>query len=57
MAPTYDDIRPPAAPSKERTSQSGKIGRDHGFVVGELRRIGLIVAFIMVGLIVTAILR
>jgi hypothetical protein len=56
-APTYEDIRPPAAPSRERTSQSGKIGRDHGFVVGELRQIALIVTFIFVGLIITAILR
>jgi hypothetical protein len=33
------------------------ISRDHSYVLGELKAIGLIVAFILAGLIITAVLR
>jgi hypothetical protein len=59
-APSYEDIRPPAASvsaTRERSSQGGKIGRDHSHVLGELRRISIIVAIIVAGLVITAILR
>ncbi len=61
-APSYEDIRrptsspSPAAP-QERSSQVGQIARDYSYVLGDLRRIAVIVAFITVGLIITAILR
>lgn len=45
------------AAREERSSQVRHIGRDHSYVRGELRRIVLMVAFIIGGLLITAILR
>ncbi len=63
-APSYQDIAPvaspprtPAAVSPEGGSQVRHITRDHSYILGELRRIGLIVAFIIAGLVIAAILR
>ncbi len=49
---------PVAAPREpERPSQTQHIARDYSYVVTDLRRIALIVAFIVAGLVITAILR
>jgi hypothetical protein len=45
------------AAREERSSEVRHIGRDHSYVRGELRRIALMVAFIIGGLLITAILR
>jgi hypothetical protein len=42
---------------QERSAEGRHIGRDHTYVLGELRRIALIAAFIIGGLVITAILR
>ncbi len=67
--PSYGDTEAPAAPpppvappipvarDPERPSQAQHIARDYSYVVTDLRRIALIVAFIVVGLVITAILR
>ncbi len=65
--PAYEDAAAPASPPprlapsvaapQERPSRPQHIARDHSYVVGELRRIALIVAFITAGLIIAAILR
>lgn len=47
----------PAVAREERSSEVRHIGRDHSYVRGELRRIVLMVAFIIGGLLITAILR
>ena len=48
---------PPAAFAEERSSEPRHISRDYSYVVGDLRRIALIAAFIITGLVITAILR
>jgi hypothetical protein len=47
----------PAAVSAERSTEPRHISRDYSYVVRDLRRIALIVAFIIAGLVITAILR
>ncbi len=47
----------PAAFAKERSPEPRHISRDYSYVVSDLRRIALIVAFIIAGLVITAILR
>ncbi len=47
----------PAAFAGERTPEPRHISRDYSYVVSDLRRIALIVAFIIAGLVITAILR
>ena len=47
----------PAAFAEERSTEPRHISRDYRYVVGDLRRIALIVAFIIAGLVITAILR
>ncbi len=47
----------PAAFAGERSSEPRHISRDYGYVISDLRRIAIIVAFIIVGLVVAAILR
>ena len=47
----------PAAFTGERSSEPRHISRDYSYVVSDLRRIALIVAFIIAGLVITAILR
>ena len=54
--------RPPAAavdvPIRDaREHQPTHITRDHSYVLADLRRVALIVGFILAGLIITAILR
>ncbi len=66
-APTYGDAAAPAptmrawpAPSaatQERSSSTKHIARDHRYIQGELRLIGLLTAFITGGLLITAVLR
>ena len=41
----------------ERASQVRHIARDHRYVLGEMRLIALLTAFIVAGLVITAILR
>jgi hypothetical protein len=41
----------------EREHLPTHIARDHSYVLADLRRVALIVGFIMAGLIITAILR
>ncbi len=67
--PSYGDSEapatspPPVAPpisvarDPERPSQAQHIARDYSYVVADLRRIAIIVAFIVAGLVITAILR
>ncbi len=67
--PSYGDAEapatspPPVAPpipvarDPERPSQTQHIARDYSYVVTDLRRIAIIVAFIVAGLVITAILR
>ena len=52
-------IAPPVAVAgePERSSQTEHIARDYSYVITDLRRIALIVAFIVAGLVITAILR
>jgi hypothetical protein len=47
----------PVAVQHERSAEGRHIARDHTYVLGELRRIALIAAFIIAGLVITAILR
>ena len=66
-APSYEAAVAPASPPPraavdvrvrdEREHQPAHIARDHTYVLADLRRVALIVGFIMVGLIITAILR
>ncbi len=68
-APSYGEAEapatspPPVAPpipvarDPERPSQAQHIARDYSYVIADLRRIAIIVAFIVVGLVITAILR
>jgi len=67
-APSYQGAvapaspRPPAAAMEvpvrdEREHLPTHIARDHSYVLADLRRVALIVGFIMAGLIITAILR
>jgi len=42
---------------QERSAQGRHIARDHTYILGELRRIALIAAIIIGGLVITAILR
>jgi len=66
-APTYGDAatpvptaRPGPGPSTaphERSSRVRHIARDHSYVLGEVRLIALLMAFITGGLVITAILR
>ncbi len=63
----YKDVGPPApslapvaaqvAVPRERPSQVRHIVRDHSYVMGDLRRVAIIVAFIIAGLLITAVLR
>lgn len=65
--PSYGDVaapvpspRPASAPvaaAPERSSHVRHITRDHSYVLGELRLIALLMAFIVGGLVITAILR
>jgi hypothetical protein len=67
--PSYLDAEAPAAApppvaapvaatrERERPSQTQHIARDYRHVVADLRRIALIAAFIIAGLVITAILR
>jgi hypothetical protein len=48
---------PPVAADRSEPHIVRHIARDHTYVLGEVRLIGLLVAFIMGGLIITAILR
>jgi hypothetical protein len=47
----------PVVVQQERSAQGRHIVRDHTYILGELRRIALIVAIIVGGLVITAILR
>ncbi len=47
----------PAAFAKERSPEPRHISRDYSYVVSDLRRIALVVAFIIAGLVIAAILR
>jgi len=68
-APSYEGAVGPASPPPpaaaavevpvrdEREHQPTHIARDHSYVLADLRRVALIVGFILAGLIITAILR
>jgi len=66
-APSYQGAVAPASPRRaaameipirdEREHQPTHIARDHSYVLADLRRVALIVGFILAGLIITAILR
>ncbi len=57
-SPPPSQPRPaPAAFAGERSSEPRHISRDYSYVVSDLRRIAIIVAFIIAGLVVAAILR
>ena len=63
-APGASPVSPPAAPkpapvASERAGAPivRHIARDHAYVLGEIRLIALLVAFILGGLIITAIIR
>lgn len=45
------------AVQRDRSAHGHHIARDHSYVLGDLRRVAFIVAFIIVGLVITAILR
>ncbi len=45
------------AVQQDRSAQGWQLVRDHSYVLGDLRRIALIAAFIIAGLVITAILR
>ena len=66
--PSYEGAVAPAPPPpavaaievpvrEEREHQPTHIARDHSYVLADLRRVALIVGFILAGLIITAILR
>ncbi len=60
VAPIPSPPPPPPAPAaiaEERSPEPRHISRDYSYVVSDLRRIALIVAFIIAGLVITAILR
>ena len=57
IAPAPRAPVPPPAPPRERASEVRHIARDHSYVLGEIRRSGILVAFIIGGLVITAILR
>jgi hypothetical protein len=50
-------VSAPVTVREDRSDRGRQIGRDHSYVLGDLRRIALIVAFIVGGLVITAILR
>jgi len=50
-------VSAPVAVQQDRSAQGRYIARDHSYVLGDLRRIALIVAFIIGGLVIAAILR
>ncbi len=50
-------VSAPVAVQRDRSAEGRQIARDHSYVLGDLRRIALIVAFIVGGLVITAILR
>jgi len=65
-APSYQGVVAPASPPgaavvipvrDERERPPSHINRDHSYVLADLRRVALIVGFIMAGLILTAIFR
>ena len=67
-APSYEGAVAPASPPPpaaavdvpvrdEREHRPTHIARDHTYVLADLRRVALIVGFILAGLIITAILR
>ena len=67
-APSYQGAVAPVSPRRaaaaidvpvrdEREHQPSHIARDHTYVLADLRRVALIVGFILAGLIITAILR
>ena len=66
-APSYQGAVAPASPRPpaaidvpvrgEREHRPTHITRDHTYVLADLRRVALIVGFILAGLIITAILR
>ena len=66
-APSYEGAVAPASPPRpaavdvpvrdQREHQPTHIARDHSYVLADLRRVALIVGFILAGLIITAILR
>ncbi len=56
-APPSPPVPPPVAVERERPTEGQHVARDHSYVLGDLRRIGLIVTFITIGLVITAILR
>ena len=67
-APSYEGAIAPVSPGPvaaatevpvrdERQHQPTHIARDHFYVLADMRRVALIVGFIMAGLIITAILR
>ena len=67
-APSYQGAVAPVSPRRpaaaidvpvrdEREHQPSHIARDHTYVLADLRRVALIVGFIMAGLILTAIFR
>ncbi len=47
----------PAAVAEERSPEPRHISRDYSYVVSDLRRIALIVAFIIAGLVIAGIVR
>lgn len=55
--PTPPPVAAPAATAPERPSQVQHVTRDHSYVVSDLWRIGFIVAFIIGGIVITAIFR
>ncbi len=60
VAPIPSPPPPPAAPAAfagERSHEPRHISRDYSYVISDLRRIALIVAFIIAGLVIAAILR
>ena len=50
-------VSAPVAVQQDRSAQGRHIARDHSYVLGDLRRIALIAAFVVGGLVITAILR
>ena len=50
-------VSAPVAVQQDRSAQGRHIVRDHSYVLGDLRRVALIAAFIIGGLVITAILR
>ncbi len=56
-APPSPRVPPPVAVERDRPAEGQHIARDHSYVLGDLRRIGLIVTIITIGLVLTAMLR